>query len=873
MKRALLAGIVLLLLAPFSFAEVLLEDHGPYTISESMTRVVFDNIAASGEAFSTVSVSYTVEIPGWRSDVTRPEHVYWLARLFTTQDGLDKSSHSGAVQNNGFWLTEEAIRTVDGGNTWETKAWSLAPPGHAVRTPWQPGTYRVQGTLDRDSRSYTLSVTKNGNTFVSVSTPAEGSGSYSLGQIMADGLRLELGLPQKDNNNMHDLAPLGFTYRDIRVEGTRADSTISDGEDTPATKPLQLVPAAGYAPIEDGGIPETLYSEEGLFFEQPFQGSCRQWAECTNQKIIRIENPDETAYQKVIVSFDFTPAEDLKPEGFYQHLVDIRNLCSDLIMANLALKQPWASQSAKTVLRPRGNNNGLSGDAPYQVGSTYRAEIVLDILDEESYVTIYDQDGETVHTVGQRINSDAENQFTYAHTRDGISLQFGLKKSYPSSIYGQPHFWTFENLLVEGVRLGAGSVGNNPATPGDADIASDEGRVAFLAASLASVAGNDYRMDCGPDVETINMPPSEGVAKHYCVLDRSDEIVIGMFGESESILLDSLKDPAFAAHLEGKDIRANGCDNIDITLSEWQECDDAIEGFNTYAFVDAVSDVSFLAISQDAINAWDSSILSNIVNFFSELFGSSDMEIPVRRFHHGYFSQSSGRTVSATWAGRDAQVFLGGFVTNFEERRPEGSDYSLGSQKQAITMRLDPADPGDVRVWRQMTAALRISDIDGESPVGDVCGNGYIGIEEQCEPDLPVGSCNTLFGIDNSRAAVCTSECMIDIENCLEKPVGACHDDWMPVPNENACDPASPDPACPGQTESPDGGGGSSTDEEETEPAEEDDTANECRLVGKSCGSNTDCCGFVQGSSFCNNENRCQSIFEKPSGGGILQQT
>jgi hypothetical protein len=671
--------------------------------------------------------------------------------------------------------------------------------------------YHFDYTFDPQGGQATLIVTRNGQEV------ARASGPPNVGSIpfAHDGmLTIDIGFPQHNPGanppvgNSEEAPTYGWTYANLTLE-----LTPGAGNGSTSSGPLTLKPAAGFEPNEAGdGQGTELARANGQFFEEPFQGRCSDGLTCPTTKTFAIPS-NGSAYEKVTVKFDFT-TEDLLREGWYQHLAQLQNACSKQRYWRLLVKHPFQGAQGKTILDARGNQDWLAGDAPYAENTRYTAEVTYDFLDEEVYVKIFDSAGTLVHTVGDRLNSNPGNIAKVESTADGFELVFGLAKETKEQIYGQPHWWKFSNLVVTAVPLGSGSGGASMG-PGGADLSSDEGRMAFLAAHLIDAADDEsFTLDCGPAAEVLPSPPHSAAAHEYCAVSYDGKIAFAAFtpagsgnATGEAQILASFRDDLFSGQLSAADINAQACDRIDATERAFQECSGAIRGMHVYAMVDASSQTSFIVVSKDAIGAFYPGILSSIIGFFRRIFGITGADdtpgaLPLRRFHHGYFAQLDEKQVAAAWLGDDATLSYKEFSTDFNLTRPPGSVFSLGSGTQVVRVRLDPDAAKDVLLWRRMTSALRLADAGGEPIEGDVCGNGIVGNDEECEANVSLGRCSELFPVLSSNAtARCfppghARECIIDIQSCFGN-VSGCHDDWTERAGPNPCHPSQPDPACP----------------------------------------------------------------------------
>ena len=602
----------------------------------------------------------------------------------------------------------------------------------------------------------------------------------------------------------------GAQYQNLRVQlipgapvcnVQHADGSTPSGEGS--TIPLATKNGLGFQPDEtDEGEPVELSRRDGQFFTQPFENCPVSSTTCPAEFHIPISS--DQVYEKITTTFDFT-TDDLLLEGRWQWLARLENACTNQYLWHFFVKHPdpLVGTQGLTAFNARGHNPRVVGELNYQANTQYRAEIVMDFKDEETYTKIYDAAGNLLHIVGDKMNTDPTNTAAAAATHDGFNLVFGLYREFNRRITGQPHFWKFSNLIVTGVPVRASVDGEDPLPgPEDADLTTDEGRLAFLAAQLLAIAEGEYTLDCGPAEEVLNIPPSGSHPDNFCVLKDERQVIIGTFGTNgESELLDAFKDDLF--NLDVTDVDNTACDDINVLDFEFQECDDAVENRRTYAANNIDTSTSFVIVGERTIDAFDTTILESIAGFFKNIFGLGEentvgmTEIPLRRFHHGYFASIDDRNLAATW-NDDAVLFYRGFSTDFNLSRPKDSDYFLGNEKQVVAVDLRPSNEHDVALWRRLTAALRIKGV-GTPLAGDTCGNGIQGFDEDCDTAEPLGSCEELydsaFGVGDVTCNPNT--CLLDFSGCSAPPVQeGCFDEWVQPPSPNPCAEPGRDPAC-----------------------------------------------------------------------------
>lgn len=755
--------------------------------------------------YQRVTVDFDMEFTGWRADAPADVHEYFLVHLHSTPGGVPKAEN---LLKSGFWISGMTIRGRPGG--WKT---ALDPYGGPEPVPtkvaqWSPGKYHVRMITDGLIPEERVIITKDGKPFQEFAYPLAAVPERSrtpLSQVLSDGLYLKFGI-DKDIHGYH-LRPFGFTFSGLRVTAIEGFASNESGGAAGASPQVQqlLKQADGFEPETDDPQQVVLHTAPGTFFQQPFGTQCESHGRsCAAEKWFDL--PNGTAYEKVTVSFEFT-THDLERAGYWQHLVSLRSTCSNKQFYDFTIKQ--ASQESWTAFTVRGSPNILYGKLNYQEMTTYRAEITFDIRDQEAYVRIYDSGGQLLQTVGDRINADPSNKLEVRHTLDGLTLVFGLSRNYPGQIYGQPHLWKFSNLNVTAVPLGSGPIEG----PGGADLSSDDGRLAFLAASMLNITSGEFSLDCGPAAEVLNVPPSVPPEPHgasYCVLRSGDDVAFGTFGSGaanvSSLLLASYNDINYEAQIPQGGVKAEACNGIDAFSSVFQPCPDALEGQHTYALIDAASQTTFLIVSSSDIDVFDTGIFDGIMAFFSRLFDDGSPEPPLRRMHRGYFAQAEGREIAAAWNGDDAMLRYRGFVTDLNRSRPQGARYAKGQEGQVLMMELDPESPADATLWRRLTAALRIADVEGEPVMGGQCGDGVIDYGEQCDTGVAAGTCAQLYpGVFSGNEEVaCSATCTLDLTPCLGSSAGTCRDDWTPPPSAHSC---PGDPACPAG-----GGGGGQLD-------------------------------------------------------------
>jgi len=761
-----------------------------------------------------------------------------------------KSIGGVRVENNEVILaTGPTPDHPNGPSQWERNGISL--------TPGQ--SYTFDYTYDASTVQTSVTVKRaDGSTIGTITAPA-------LPDYLLPGADLEIEIgPSYDSH-----ALVGSTYTSVTGQLEAGGQICTEGSTSDGSSgTLKLKDGSGFTPDENAeGEPIELVRKDGTFFIQPWDAAAGRGVKCSESSAscaaeFWLEIPkDEDALEKFTVGFDFK-VDDLQTEGHYQLLARLQNTCSNQRYWRTKLKMQGAGTPGMTTLDARAydaHDTWMKGDYAWQENTWYRYEITYDIRDQEAYIQLYDQGGSLLQTVGGKLNTFENNLVKIEHTKDGMRVIFGFYRSLPSRITGQPHLWEFANAVVTGVPFGGDPIGG----PGGSDLSTDAGNLAFLAAHMLQIENDEYSMECGPAEEVLNMPPEESTP-YYCAHQHGDQIIFGTFGDMsddnattpESSILASLKNPLYALQIDENDINEDACNGIDTTLIKFQKCENAIKNMHTYAFVDLNSSMSFVIVSKQTVSAFDGGIMNAIVEFFKNLFGIGGddesiigEELSVRRFHHGYFSQKEDRDIIASWYDTSATFAYGGFITNFNVTRPPGAAYATSSGKQVLLMEMDADSPRDVKTWRRLTSALRLADVEGEVIGGGYCGDGEVGIDEECEPGGSVGTCLELYpelfteGAVSCYPAGHDQECQVSTESCLGwERTGECWDTWEAGPSPDPC-PGDPACAAGGSSGSSHGSGGTCGDGFCNEDA------------GESCGSCiADCGGTCPAGTSCPTE-------------------
>lgn len=304
-----------------------------------------------------------------------------------------------------------------------------------------------------------------------------------------------------------------------------------------------------------------------------------------------------------------------------------------------------------------------------------------------------------------------------------------------------------------------------------ADAPSPESVLATLAANMMTTVGSsDYTIECGPSAETVITPPKTSTleGEYLCIMRKGTTTMFGTFTTTDGddqkaseALLGALEDTLYAAHIGASDINPRACRNFDLAVQRFQECSNAVKGMYTYVYVasDAGTYTMYVIVSTTKVDAFASDgFFSGIIDFFKGLFGigteSTAILASTDEFHHGYFAKSGVRTVNAQWTGDTGVIVFKNFVTDFNKQRPEQAEYFLGhDHKQVLrftsegSFNFDETSPAAVSLWRKYTSGLRITAVAGTPVQGDVCGDGNVGFDEQCEP--------TAGGIPNAPPLTC----------------------------------------------------------------------------------------------------------------------
>lgn len=325
-----------------------------------------------------------------------------------------------------------------------------------------------------------------------------------------------------------------------------------------------------------------------------------------------------------------------------------------------------------------------------------------------------------------------------------------------------------------------------------AHAATDDQRLAVLAANMQPLAGTEYALNCGPVKvydNVLNTIDGDVKGPRYCVLKSGEEIIFGTFmqGPSGTVteeefgplakpMLEAYDD--FAPHVQLGDLPDDlnlACTPDGNTDTFWPCLPIHTEYGSLYLYFYVDYDIdggsnAYLIVSEGEIAAFQSpTIFSTVVDFFRRLFGVSPASIdePAQdehgAFHHAYFASQAGRTISATWQDRTAIIVYQGFVTDFSKLP---GAYELGSgERQRVTLSLSQQDPQEVATWHRLTSGLTLTDVDGEAK-GAVCPDGEVnGYDEDCEQGVPITETCQTYGLSGDIS--CNAQtCKLDLSGC-----------------------------------------------------------------------------------------------------------
>ncbi len=335
------------------------------------------------------------------------------------------------------------------------------------------------------------------------------------------------------------------------------------------------------------------------------------------------------------------------------------------------------------------------------------------------------------------------------------------------------------------------------ASIGIVHAATDIGDTALhakLAAHMLTIPaeGQEYTMDCGQSKDVVSVTPSTVPLRgdYYCVMNTSGIIIFGTFrhmgdtSSSEDIsaeIISTYQDKLFNDHIAKTDIDPKGCGNYaaDPNNPLFQPCKSTtIKGLNAYVYEDI--DIMYVLVSTKTLSQFDSSIIDNILDWIKSFFGvegaaTTQIEV-LDHFEYAYFANVAHRHISAQWYDTTAFIIYQNFSTDINSIKPEGSDYYPGhDHKQIISFKDFATTDKNILLWRKYTAGIRIAD-DGKNPfAGDVCGDGNVGFDEECEPGKPGDfvSCKTYnsalytTGVLSCNPVGSAQQCMYNTTSCI----------------------------------------------------------------------------------------------------------
>ncbi len=544
----------------------------------------------------------------------------------------------------------------------------------------------------------------------------------------------------------------------------------------------QQEPPAGTLFPDSNGEPGNL-----IFYEGP-------WEVGETESALYLATPSDIAGHGVVnLSFNMTVGET-DGEGPFGGF-SLRNLCSHMNIAGGSIDNKYTMKQ-RFVARGIADNL-VSADFEPEEGETYFVRVSMQTNPARSILDIYDSDENNVVNIENDLNSNPENEYTLDQTKEGFMVMFF------SDLEPVPAGWVYSDISVD-VQA---STGSNPL---GGELGTPEGRLAFLAANMAQLPqGDDYSLDCGPASEVLPIFPGDA-SQPYCVLRYDDEIIFGTAGTTQTFFqstFSTFQSDLFAAQIDPSEIRPDACGNILNSLeTEFADCNEGsdgepIPGFNTYGYLDPIdaSQAAFILVSQNPIDGLETTVLESVVDFFRGLFGlppsgqvggliDPGTTLPLQKFHHAFLAKEGDKTITATWYGDNAVLAFNQFKTDFSSLVPEDDDniYTLSDQGQVMMLELNRQNTKDWMLWRQLTSGVTIGAGSGSVIAGDTCGNGILGLTEQCEPGVSEPkSCDEL-GFLSEDSADClavgdANECTYDLTDCGYQE-GLCLDDWTPPP-------------------------------------------------------------------------------------------
>ncbi|MBR9700603.1 hypothetical protein GOV11_01935 [Candidatus Woesearchaeota archaeon] len=732
-------ALILLLVPTLIGAELPYSSSQTYTLGNGFTNVDF---GVNEQQYNKITVDYDLEITDWRTDLPqRPNNARYNYNLFCFQNSRGDclfSHHVRATQIGTRGML--VFPTLDNGGD-ETKK----------SVPFTTGNYHFTTVFDGTTGTATTTITGA----VSVTH------TVSIGSLSLNDMNKAFSAEMSIDGDQYDyyIYPKGWKVSNINVVGEL-------GVFTPFSGGSGGTDSGGYNP----GETDVHFGKDGGTYPGP-------WI-APGDDVLVLETPSKsTGYSSIAVEFDFIPQMPTATDVVLG-LFRLDNACSGKFLMSSGILIPDTG-SERSIFKARGLDTPSSMGAILIPGEEYRINVLLDLTTEQATYSIQKlTDGGTIASFSGPLNSDSNNLLKASHTTEGLKLSIGAKGT--NKNWYKTGGWEFSNIQL----ILDGEAGDDVSS--GADMGTDEGRLAFLAASMIGLTDeNEFSLDCGPAEEILNLPPAN-TGEYFCVLSMDDEVIFGTFGVGEQAakdILESFRDPIYAAHVKEDEIHSDACDAVLSAPEEWGKCPNAIEGMSVYTLPHALSGTVVLVVSQNDILAFNTGLLNGIVDFFKDLFGlgkgPTTVKVAARKFHHGFFLDREDRQITATWYDSDAILSYEGFWTDFSSNRPQNSKYHLGQKRQVVVADLNQQAPGDVNTWRSMTAGLRVKDNNQPPMPGDECGNGIVGFDEECEPGVTKINCSDIDPTTPAVPVVCNDECILEIGACYPDNTN-CGDDWVP---------------------------------------------------------------------------------------------
>lgn len=267
--------------------------------------------------------------------------------------------------------------------------------------------------------------------------------------------------------------------------------------------------------------------------------------------------------------------------------------------------------------------------------------------------------------------------------------------------------------------------------------------------------GQEYTLDCGKSENLVSVAPMTAplVGSYYCVMNTSGKIIFGTFRNGadrdsdviSSEIINTYQDQLFNDHIPKTAIDTKGCGNYQDTSDGplFQACKSGtITGMNAYVREElyGTDNIMFVLVSIKPLNQFDPNVFDTVLDWLKSFFGventaATQLEV-LDHFDYAYFANVAHRHISAQWYGDSAFIIYQNFSTDMNTIKPDGSDYYPGhDNKQIISFNnFASTDYKNIIIWKKYTAGLRIVDDDKPPFKGDICGNGKIGFDEECDP-------------------------------------------------------------------------------------------------------------------------------------------